>query len=100
MRSRRRPSSLHRATLRGAISQKPLCYQEYILGSIAQDGIDGAMPGVVKTEQGVIACLPGLKIISAHGGGYLPSYADRSDHACFVNPVGFPRRRHASHHLI
>ena len=31
---------------------------------------------------------PGLKIIAAHGGGYLPSYADRSDHACFVGPAG------------
>ena len=29
---------------------------------------------------------PGLKIIAAHGGGYLPSYAPRSDHACFVSP--------------
>jgi aminocarboxymuconate-semialdehyde decarboxylase len=25
---------------------------------------------------------PGLKICAAHGGGYLPSYADRSDHGC------------------
>ena len=31
---------------------------------------------------------PGLKIIAAHGGGFLPSYADRSDHACFVGPAG------------
>jgi predicted TIM-barrel fold metal-dependent hydrolase len=29
---------------------------------------------------------PGLKIIAAHGGGYLGSYAARSDHACFVSP--------------
>jgi len=29
---------------------------------------------------------PGLKVLAAHGGGYLPSYAPRSDHACFVNP--------------
>ena len=27
---------------------------------------------------------PGLKVLAAHGGGYLPSYAPRSDHACFV----------------
>jgi len=31
---------------------------------------------------------PGLKVIAAHGGGYLPSYADRSDHACLVGPAG------------
>ena len=29
---------------------------------------------------------PGLKVLAAHGGGYLASYADRSDHACFVAP--------------
>jgi aminocarboxymuconate-semialdehyde decarboxylase len=27
-------------------------------------------------------------VIAAHGGGFLPSYADRSDHACLVNPGG------------
>ena len=31
---------------------------------------------------------PKLKVIAAHGGGFLPSYADRSDHACLVNPGG------------
>jgi aminocarboxymuconate-semialdehyde decarboxylase len=29
---------------------------------------------------------PGLKVLAAHGGGYLGSYAPRSDHACFVAP--------------
>ncbi len=38
--------------------------------------------------EGTLDKFPGLKIISAHGGGYLPSYADRSDHACFVGPRG------------
>lgn len=38
--------------------------------------------------QGTLDRFPGLKIIAAHGGGYLPSYADRSDHACLVNPGG------------
>jgi predicted TIM-barrel fold metal-dependent hydrolase len=27
-------------------------------------------------------------VIAAHGGGFLPSYADRSDHACLVGPKG------------
>ena len=31
---------------------------------------------------------PGLKVLAAHGGGYLASYAPRSDHACFVSPAG------------
>ena len=29
---------------------------------------------------------PGLKVLAAHGGGFLPSYAPRSDHACFISP--------------
>jgi aminocarboxymuconate-semialdehyde decarboxylase len=36
--------------------------------------------------EGTLDKFPGLKIIAAHGGGYLPSYAARSDHACFVSP--------------
>ena len=35
---------------------------------------------------GTLDKFPGLKIIAAHGGGYLPSYAPRSDYACFVSP--------------
>jgi aminocarboxymuconate-semialdehyde decarboxylase len=38
--------------------------------------------------QGTLDKFPSLKVLSAHGGGFLPSYADRSDHACFVNPSG------------
>jgi predicted TIM-barrel fold metal-dependent hydrolase len=36
--------------------------------------------------EGTLDKYPGMKIIAAHGGGYLPSYAPRSDHACFVSP--------------
>jgi predicted TIM-barrel fold metal-dependent hydrolase len=38
--------------------------------------------------EGTLDKHPGLKIIAAHGGGYLPSYAPRDDHACFVSPAG------------
>jgi predicted TIM-barrel fold metal-dependent hydrolase len=37
---------------------------------------------------GTLDRFPGLKIIAAHGGGFLPSYADRSDHSCTVGPAG------------
>jgi aminocarboxymuconate-semialdehyde decarboxylase len=37
--------------------------------------------------EGTLDKFPGLTIIAAHGGGYLGSYAPRSDHACFVSPV-------------
>jgi predicted TIM-barrel fold metal-dependent hydrolase len=38
--------------------------------------------------EGTLDRFPGLKIIAAHGGGFLASYAPRSDHACFVSPAG------------
>jgi predicted TIM-barrel fold metal-dependent hydrolase len=34
--------------------------------------------------EGTLDRFPGLKIIAAHGGGYLPAYSARSDHACYV----------------
>jgi predicted TIM-barrel fold metal-dependent hydrolase len=36
--------------------------------------------------EGTLDRFPGLKILAAHGGGFLGSYAARSDHACFVSP--------------
>jgi aminocarboxymuconate-semialdehyde decarboxylase len=38
--------------------------------------------------EGTLDRFPGLKILAAHGGGYLPSYAARSDAGC----VTFPNR--------
>jgi aminocarboxymuconate-semialdehyde decarboxylase len=38
--------------------------------------------------EGTFDRFPRLKVIGAHGGGFLPSYADRSDHACLVGPKG------------
>jgi hypothetical protein len=37
--------------------------------------------------EGTLGRFPGLKVLAAHGGGYLGSYAPRSDHACFVSPM-------------
>jgi aminocarboxymuconate-semialdehyde decarboxylase len=37
--------------------------------------------------EGTLDRFPKLKVIAAHGGGFLPSYADRSDHACLVSPT-------------
>jgi predicted TIM-barrel fold metal-dependent hydrolase len=36
--------------------------------------------------EGTLDRFPRLKIIAAHGGGYLGSYAPRDDHTCFVSP--------------
>src|SRR5882672_8899958 len=40
--------------------------------------------------EGTLDRFPGLKICAAHGGGYLPSYAGRSDQACHVFPDRCP----------
>ena len=37
--------------------------------------------------EGTLDRFPGLKILSAHGGGYLPSYPSRSDNALRTNPA-------------
>ena len=36
--------------------------------------------------EGTLDRFPNLKLCAAHGGGYLPSYAPRSDHPCRVAP--------------
>lgn len=36
--------------------------------------------------EGTLDRFPRLKVCGAHGGGYLPSYAARSDHMCHVAP--------------
>jgi len=36
--------------------------------------------------EGTLDRFPRLKVVAAHGGGYLGSYAPRSDHGCFISP--------------
>jgi aminocarboxymuconate-semialdehyde decarboxylase len=36
--------------------------------------------------EGIFDKLPALKVLAAHGGGFLGSYAPRMDRACFVSP--------------
>jgi predicted TIM-barrel fold metal-dependent hydrolase len=38
--------------------------------------------------EGTLDKFPNLKVLAAHGGGYLGSYAPRDDHACLVLPSG------------
>ena len=37
--------------------------------------------------EGVFDKFPNLKVLAAHGGGFLGSYAPRMDHSCFVSPI-------------
>ena len=52
--------------------------------------------------EGTLDRFPKLKLCAAHGGGYLPSYADRSDHGCLVFPQNCnkePLKKHATEYL-
>jgi aminocarboxymuconate-semialdehyde decarboxylase len=44
--------------------------------------------------EGTLDRYPGLKICAAHGGGFLPSYAGRSDTGCFTRPDRCPGGPH------
>lgn len=57
-------------------------------------GLDNAIGNPLETTialshlifEGTLDRFPGLKICAAHGGGYLPSYAPRSDRICLTFP--------------
>jgi len=51
--------------------------------------------------EGTLDRFPGLKICAAHGGGFLPSYANRSDAVCrtFPNRVGKLPKKHPTAYL-
>ena len=44
--------------------------------------------------EGTLDRFPGLKICAAHAGGFLPSYAGRSDHGCSTRPDLCPGGTH------
>ena len=44
--------------------------------------------------EGTLDTFPGLKICGAHAGGYLPSYAGRSDQGCPTRPSACPGGTH------
>jgi len=48
---------------------------------------------------GTLDKFPGLRICSAHAGGYLPSYSARSDYACVRNPAACKVKKHPSEYL-
>ncbi len=48
---------------------------------------------------GTLDKFPALKICSAHAGGYLPSYAGRSDYGCNRFPEQCKSKKHASEYL-
>jgi aminocarboxymuconate-semialdehyde decarboxylase len=57
-----------------------------VLGNVIGNPLDTTIALSHLIFEGTLDRFPGLRICAAHGGGYLPSYADRSDHGCVTFP--------------
>ena len=57
-----------------------------VLGNVIGNPLDTTIALSHLIFEGTLDLFPGLKICSAHGGGYLASYMDRSDHGCLTFP--------------
>lgn len=56
------------------------------LGNVAAYPVESAMALEHLIFEGVLDKFPNLKVLTAHGGGFLPSYAPRMDNGCRVSP--------------
>ena len=57
-----------------------------VLGNAIGNPLDTTIALSHLIFEGTLDRFPGLKILAAHGGGYLGSYGPRSDHGCLVFP--------------
>jgi aminocarboxymuconate-semialdehyde decarboxylase len=58
-----------------------------LLGNIIGNPLETTIALSHLIFEGTLDRFPGLKICAAHGGGYLPSYMNRSDHGCVTFPA-------------
>ena len=58
-----------------------------VLGNVIGNPLETAIFLAHMIMEGTLDRFPNLKICAAHGGGYLPSYADRLDHGCLTFPA-------------
>jgi aminocarboxymuconate-semialdehyde decarboxylase len=72
---------------------------QYYLGNIIGNPLDTTLALTHLIFGGVLERHPGLKILAAHGGGYLPSYCSRSDHGYEVRPEAQTIPHPPSHYL-
>lgn len=57
-----------------------------VLGNVIGNPLDTTLALSHLIFDGTLDKYPGLKILAAHGGGYIGSYGPRSDHGCLVFP--------------
>ena len=65
-----------------------------LLGNIIGNPLETTIALTHLIFDGTLDKFPGVKIIGAHGGGYLPSYAARSDRGCSTQPTQCPGGPH------
>lgn len=58
----------------------------YYLSNVVGQPVENAVALSHLIFSGVVDRHPGLRVVAAHGGGYLPTYLGRSDHAWQVRP--------------
>jgi aminocarboxymuconate-semialdehyde decarboxylase len=72
---------------------------KYYLTNIIGNPLDTTIALTHLIFGGVLERHPRLKIVAAHGGGYLPSYLPRTDHGFEVRPEARTIPRPPSHYL-
>jgi len=73
-----------------------------VLGNVIGNPLETTIALSHLIFDGTLDKFPGLRLCGAHGGGYLPSYADRSDHGCLVFPdqcKGMALKKHPTEYL-
>jgi aminocarboxymuconate-semialdehyde decarboxylase len=58
-----------------------------VLGNVVGHPIETTLAIIHLIFDGTLDRFPKLKMVFAHGGGYLPSYAARMDHGCDIFPA-------------
>jgi aminocarboxymuconate-semialdehyde decarboxylase len=61
-------------------------FTDYYMINVVGNPLDSTVATMKMIYGGVFEELPDLKVVVVHGGGYLPFYADRMDHAFDVRP--------------
>ena len=73
---------------------------KYYLGNIIGNPLDTTIALTNLIFGGVLERFPNLRIVAAHGGGYLPSYFSRSTHGYQVRPEAREQVAHPPLHYL
>jgi aminocarboxymuconate-semialdehyde decarboxylase len=63
-------------------------FMDYYLTNVVGNPLDSALASIRMIHGGVLERYEALKVVVVHGGGYLPFYSSRMDHAYEERPEG------------